>query len=301
MDIVLDILMVLVPMLMALTVHEYSHARAALWLGDDTAYHRGRLSLNPMVHADLLGTFLLPILAVASKSNFFFGWARPVPVDPSRFLRRFGGRRVTMRTGMMVTAVAGPLSNLVFGIAAAVVFKVLLTSGVIAAPWQGQEAVIVDSGARLGGASLAGDLTSPVVGDSLEQLAQRSAGLIATAEAQPAEPSSAAASLCAHAAGPTEKILTMLILINFILAIFNLLPLPPLDGSRVLGGILPRSASRYLDYLEANTFVAFIILIGLLGTGILGLVMSPVFRVLVGSVCAVTGIDPAVLYWAVNC
>jgi len=207
-DTVRDILLVLIPMLLSLTVHEYSHARSALWLGDDTASMQGRLTLNPVVHIDLFGTILLPILFLWSNSNFFFGWAKPVPVNPVRFIRRFNGRRVTMSTGMMITAAAGPLSNLVFGFLAFGAFRLLVAAGV-------------------------------------------------------------------H----SEVTLTMLqylVGINYILAVFNLVPLPPLDGSKVLAGFLPRRFQGWFDYLETNTFVSFILLIALLQTGVLSHVMGPV-------------------------
>jgi len=208
MDVVREIILVLVPMLLCLTVHEYSHARAALWLGDDTASLAGRLTLNPVSHIDIFGTLLLPILFVWSNSNFFFGWAKPVPVNPVRFVRRFGGRRVTMTTGMMITAAAGPASNLVFGFVSAVVLKLCVVVGFVS--------------------------------------------------------------------GPIMVILARLLIINYALAVFNMVPLPPLDGSKVLAGFLPREFARWFDYLEANTFVSFIILIALLRTGVLGMVMGPV-------------------------
>lgn len=222
MDTVREIVLVLIPMLLCLTVHEYSHARSALWLGDDTAYLKGRLTLNPVAHIDIFGTILLPILFVWANSGFFFGWAKPVPVNPVRFTRRFNGQRVTMSTGMMITAAAGPGSNLIFGFLSAIVLKLMLAMGF-------------------------------------------------TSE-------------------PTLMIMLRLVVINYALAIFNMLPLPPLDGSKVLGGFLPRSLTRYFDYLESNTFVAFIILIALLRTGVLHKVMGPVINGLLAGTDAVLGL-----------
>jgi len=222
METIREIILVLIPMLLCLTVHEYAHARAALWLGDDTASLKGRLTLNPVAHIDIFGTILLPILFVWSNSSFFFGWAKPVPVNPVRFVRRFNGRRVTMSTGMMITAAAGPGSNLVFGFISAIILKVVLAMGFMSEP--------------------------------------------------------------------TLMILLRLIVINYALAIFNMLPLPPLDGSKVLGGILPRELSRHLEYLESNTFVAFIILIALLRTGVLGKVMGPVIGWLLTGTDVVLGL-----------
>ena len=184
-------------------------APITLQFGDDTAYLKGRLTFNPIAHMDIFGTVLLPILFVVSNSNFFFGWAKPVPVNPIRFSRRFNGRRVTMRTGMMITAAAGPASNLVFGFLSAIVLKVIIMAGVTT--------------------------------------------------------------------GPVAILFIRLVQINFILAIFNLIPLPPLDGSKVLAGVLPRNLQHYFDYLESNTFISFIVLIALLNTGVLGYVIGPVF------------------------
>jgi len=210
MDKIVEVLLVLIPMLLCLTVHECSHAASAQWLGDDTARLKGRLTLNPLPHIDIFGTILLPILFVLSNSGFFFGWAKPVPVNPMRFSRRFKGRRVTMATGMMITAAAGPASNLVFGFLSAIALKLVLMAGVT---------------------------SQPVV-----------------------------------------SILQTLVGINYVLAVFNMLPLPPLDGSRVLARFVPRNWSRYFDYLESNTLVSFIILIALLRTGVLGKVMFPAVR-----------------------
>src|SRR6476659_7441279 len=98
--------MMLIPLLMSLTVHEWAHAWSAHRLGDDTASMQGRLTLNPIAHLDFIGTLGLP-----------FGWAKPVPVNPTRFRRG-----VNTSTGMVITAAAGPISNLVLALLAAVAF-----------------------------------------------------------------------------------------------------------------------------------------------------------------------------------
>jgi Zn-dependent protease len=198
--------MVLVPMLLCLTVHEYAHGRAALFLGDDTAYLQGRLTLNPVAHIDLFGTLVLPILAVVTNS-FFFGWAKPVPVNPLRFNRRFRGHRVSMPTGMLITAAAGPLSNVLFGFVSLLITQAMWAAGI------------------------------------------ESEGLY--------------------------NLMFHLLLVNFVLAVFNLIPLPPLDGSKVLAGLLPRSLGRYIYMLEANAFVSIVLIMALLGTGALDVVMRP--------------------------
>ena len=90
-----DIIMVLVPMILSLTVHEYSHALAAYLLGDDTAASRGRMTLNPVVHIDLFGTLLVPILSIIMGGVGLFGWAKPVPVSPQRFRPTISMRKGT--------------------------------------------------------------------------------------------------------------------------------------------------------------------------------------------------------------
>jgi tryptophanyl-tRNA synthetase len=104
----------LIPMLLSLSVHEYAHAWAAARLGDDTAVRAGRFTLNPVSHIDLLGTILAPLLSLP------FGWAKPVPVDPTRFRRD-----VTMSRGMILTASAGPISNVLLAIACSILYGVL--------------------------------------------------------------------------------------------------------------------------------------------------------------------------------
>src|SRR5580698_8792478 len=95
----------LIPLILSLTVHEWAHAYSAFRLGDDTAARQGRLTLNPIPHIDPFGTILCPLLGIP------FGWAKPVPVNPVRF-----NREISMRAGMMITAAAGPLSNLVLAV-----------------------------------------------------------------------------------------------------------------------------------------------------------------------------------------
>jgi Zn-dependent protease len=158
-------LMLLIPLILSLSVHECAHAWAAWRLGDDTAAVMGRLTFNPLAHIDPIGTVLLPLLGVP------FGWAKPVPVNPLRFTRR-----VSMRTGMMLTAVAGPLSNIALALGAVVLWAIVVRF----APFD----------------------------DRGNKAAQDLLGLLA--------------------------------MLNVILASFNMLPVPPLDGSRVVDALVPR-------------------------------------------------------------
>ncbi len=171
--------LVLVPMILSLSVHEFAHAAVAAALGDDTAERQGRFTLNPISHIDPIGTLLLPALLVLSGSGIFFGWAKPVPFNPLNFKRS-----IRMKHGVLLTAVAGPLSNLV--------------------------------------------------------LAVLSAALLAVIPANEA----------------TSALLQTMVFLNVALFFFNLLPVPPLDGSKVVYGLLPDSANGLLRVFEKHRWVA---------------------------------------------
>ena len=104
-EVILGRILLFIPLLLSLTVHEWAHAWSASLLGDKTAESQGRLTLNPLAHMDLIGTVMLPLLGVP------FGWAKPVPVNPARF-----NRKISMAKGMLLTAAAGPASNVVLGL-----------------------------------------------------------------------------------------------------------------------------------------------------------------------------------------
>ncbi len=186
-------MMTLIPLWLSLSVHEWAHAWTARRLGDDTAERLGRLTLNPLAHVDPVGTLLLPLLGVP------FGWAKPVPVQPHRF-----HPGVTMRTGMMLTAVAGPIANLCL----AGICIVLLAVVVRFRP------------------------------DALGH--GQAAGLL----------------------------LQTMVFLNVVLAVFNALPIPPLDGSRVADALVPeavRPAWDALCQLGPFTLAAVIVLPTLMG------------------------------------
>jgi Zn-dependent protease len=185
----------------SLTVHESAHAWAADRLGDPTARLLGRVSLNPVVHVDPIGTILFPLAGMISGAPLI-GWAKPVPVAVWRFER---GRR-----DYLMVAAAGPLSNLALAFAAVVVLRV----------------------------------TQPTDVEAFS--------LVATV---------------------AWEVLRM----NLLLAIFNLLPIPPLDGSSILAGVLPESAAAGLDRLRPY---GFILLYALLLTPAFGLVVLTPYRYL---------------------
>lgn len=185
------------PVLVAVILHELAHGYSAYLLGDPTAARMGRLTLNPIAHIDLLGTLLLPFLLLVTGAPFLFGYAKPVPVD-------FTNLR-NPRRDMVRVAAAGPIMNLILAGLSAFVLKFLL---------------------------------------SLQLITD---GLVA-------------------------RNLLNSVLINVVLAVFNLFPLPPLDGGRVATGLLPRQPALALARLEPY---GMLIVIFLLMTGILGDMLQP--------------------------
>jgi Zn-dependent protease len=189
-----------VPFLFALCFHEYAHGIVAKWRGDNTAEQLGRLTLNPMAHADLIGTLILPNSSIVFGLPIFFGWAKPVPVN-SRNLKN-------VRTDMFWIALAGPASN---------IFLALVTTVFM------------------------------FVATRFSFLGEYATSVFLMAE--------------------------MFILINLFLAIFNILPVHPLDGGKVLARFLPAS----INYkLEQNEQISSIILMMLIFTGMLGVLAIPV-------------------------
>jgi Zn-dependent protease len=192
----------ILPVILAITVHEVAHGWVAKKYGDKTAFLQGRLTLNPLKHIDPFGTVILPLLMLISFTGFIFGWAKPVPVDGRNFKNP--------KRAMMVVALAGPVSNL------------LMATG-----W----ALL----ARLG--------------VTLHEFEFVSLPLIYTGVAG--------------------------ISINLVLALINLLPIPPLDGSRVLSGLLPDYWAWQFNRLER---FGFIILLALMATKVLNVVLAyPLF------------------------
>jgi len=219
-----------VALLFSLSVHEASHATAAYLLGDDTARRMGRMSLNPLAHMDLIGTFLFPLLGLFTGFPFI-GWAKPVPVDGSRLTRR-----LRMRVGFALVASAGPASNLMLAV---VFFPVVALLARSFAPDALGRAMLFRE-AAFGGATVV---------DSLRNLGLTDAQTLFLA------------------------LSGQLVLINFVLALFNLLPLGPLDGAGILRGIVPSQWLPKLDRVQPYMFIALLIL-GF--TGVLGWVIGPV-------------------------
>jgi len=196
-------------LLVSLSVHEAAHAWSAEQLGDNTARLLGRVSINPIVHIDLLGTIVLPLVAILSNLPIL-GWAKPVPVD----IRNLGHN---WRRKYMLVAAAGPASNLLLAVIGALVFH-LMPSG----------------------------------GFDGELIARGS--LVVT-------------------------LLIQFVSMNVLLAVFNMLPVPPLDGGNVLAGLLQGPVADAYDRLRPY---GFIILYGLLLSGAFGVLVYPIYELLRG-------------------
>lgn len=187
------------PIVLAITVHEASHAYAAKRFGDSTAYVVGRMTLNPLKHIDPFGTILLPILCMFI-GGFVFGWAKPVPVN-------FGALRNPKRD-MIWVAAAGPASNLVM----ALIWTLFLGLSI----------------------NIQGSFATP-----LQVMSQIGIG------------------------------------INIGLMVLNLLPLPPLDGGRIVEGLLPRGIAYKYSRIEPY---GMWILVALLVTRLLGTILAPFYN-----------------------
>ena len=116
-----QLVVMIVPLLMGVTVHEVAHGYVAYRMGDPTAMQAGRLSLNPIKHLDLIGSFFLPLILKFSGSPFIFGYAKPVPVN-SAYFRNY-------RKSMIYVSSAGVIANLALAVASGVCFQILHKQG----------------------------------------------------------------------------------------------------------------------------------------------------------------------------
>lgn len=180
-------------LLIALTIHEYAHARVAVWMGDNTPKIMGRLTLNPIAHLDPFGLIMLWLVK--------FGWAKPVPINPNNF--------ENPRKGTILVSLAGPGSNIAMAFLVAIIFGIL------------------------------------------SKLQLLSSGL--------------------------EIVLGLTYVYNLNFAIFNLIPLPPLDGSKVLISLLPGRQAYMLEQIEPY---APFILLALVYLGMIRTIIEPFYKIL---------------------
>jgi Zn-dependent protease len=196
---VLRFLVTLPLLLVSLVIHELAHGWVAWKLGDPTAKLHGRLTLNPLKHLDVWGTVALIVTFVGSGGSFFFGWAKPVPVDPRHFK--------DPQRGMMLVGAAGPAANFALALIAAGLVWLTYTWSLFAA-----------------------------------------------------------------------QALALAYVLNVVLGVINLIPIPPLDGSRVVGGFLPRDL--YLRWVDLDRYGNFVFM-GLL---VVMLAAPQVFQSTIGRV-----------------
>lgn len=179
--------LVLGVLIISLSLHEWGHAIAALWMGDQTAQQQGRVTLNPLKHLDPIGSIMLIFVG--------FGWAKPVPIYPPNF-RNY-------RVGLFVVSIAGIVINILIAILLTLVLRWLVNA------YPGEVRAMFQSDIR-----------------SIPGIAALVAYLAAT--------------------------------INLALAVFNLLPIPPLDGSKILQSFLPLRLHPYIWRLEANPYYSLV-------------------------------------------
>ena len=191
-------------LLFSLTVHEMAHAWTADRLGDPTARLLGRVSLNPLVHADPIGTVLFPLIAMTTGAPLI-GWAKPVPVNV-RQLRHH-------RRDYVLVAAAGPASNLVMAVTAGCLLAVL-----------------------------------PISPQTLDE---------------------------ANVSAPLATFLSQAMRLNVLLAVFNMIPIPPLDGGNVLAGLLPYQLAGVFNQIRPY---GFILLYALILTGGFDMLVVPPYR-----------------------
>ena len=184
-------------LILSVIAHEVSHGYIAYLLGDPTAKRAGRLSMNPLKHLDMTGSFIVPLMLILLKSSFVFGWAKPVPYNPYNLKNQ--------KWGPGLVAISGPLSN----------FLIAGVFGLVA-------------------------LFLPI-----DNSAKTEIGMAAV---------NGAAIFGAGYAPALFYFSSMVVWINIFLGIFNLIPIPPLDGSKVLFSFLPYKWNNFEIFLEKYGF-----------------------------------------------
>lgn len=200
----MEIILFVAVLVMSVVVHEVAHGWMAYFLGDQTARHAGRLTLNPIPHIDPIGSILVPAVMAMINPSFLFGWAKPVPFNPYNL--RSGN------WGPALVALAGPFSNLSIALFFAVLVRLAETLAL-----------------------------APVM----------------------------------------VQFILQIIVLNIVLALFNLFPIPPLDGSKVLFALLPYRW-RIVEELMVRYQLVLILVVLFLGGNLLTILVNVVFGLLTG-------------------
>src|SRR5437870_51165 len=203
----------MVALIFSLSVHESAHAWTSNYFGDDLARLQGRISLNPLVHVDPIGTLLFPAIAFFTHAPVI-GWAKPTPVNPLRWRNK--------RVANFWVSAAGVICNFIIAIVAGIIIRVLFELNVVELATDGYRLIVIPH----------------------------------------------STSLIAEGAG---LLLSIFFSLNFALGIFNLIPIPPLDGSKVLSSILPPSFEPGFEALER---FGFLLLIVAMFTGVFRVIFS---------------------------
>lgn len=177
------------PFMAAVVFHEFAHGFVAHRWGDNTAKDAGRLTLNPLPHLDPIGTVLFPAIGMLSGINLLFGWAKPVPIDPSRFK--------SLRPGLFWVSLAGPGTNFLLAVISAFIFCAI-------EGWMPKDSFLYQ---------------------------------------------------------PLKIMAFVSVSLNYMLGFFNLIPLPPLDGSKIIESFLPTQLARKYESLAQYSFFILIALI----------------------------------------
>lgn len=210
-----EFILYMVALIFSLSVHESAHAWMSNKFGDDLARLQGRISLNPAVHVDPIGTLLFPAISFFTHAPLI-GWAKPTPVNPLRWRNK--------RVANFWVSIAGVICNFIIAVVAGILIRVLFSVGFI---------------------DIIGGTLAPANGDS------------------------------AVAQGAVQ-LLMVFFRLNVALAVFNLLPIPPLDGSKVLQSILPDTFDSAFEALERFGFILLFIAVF---TGVLGVIFSVVMPI----------------------
>ena len=208
----------MVALIFSLSVHESAHAWMSNHFGDDLARLQGRISLNPAVHVDPIGTLLFPALSFFTGAPLI-GWAKPTPVNPLRWRNK--------RVANFWVSAAGVICNFIIAIVAGIIIRILLSANLIDLGMEGYRLIAIPH-------------TSSIIAEGAAQL------------------------------------LTTFFILNVALGIFNLIPIPPRDGSKVLSSILPPSFEPAFDALER---FGFILLIFAMFTGVFRIIFSVVMPI----------------------